>query len=238
MKSLHSEEFNHDQWASEYDEDVSDESHPIREGYDRVLDWVIQEANIKKNSTVLELGSGTGNLTLKIKECKKIVCVDVSAEMESVATSKTGHLEKEFIKNDILEVFESDLGIFDAVISTYTIHHLTEIEKHELFSEIWRILSPSGVAIFGDLMVEDEGKKNERIKYYNDHNQDEVASAIEDEYFWNIEKCTQKLISIGFNIEVIRFSDLSFGIAAKKTRPNKTLDSTKEAAPHSLIPKS
>ena len=221
MKSLHVDQFNHDEWAEDYDLDVADESHPIREGYERVLDWVTHEAHIGEDSSVLELGSGTGNLTKRITECRKIVCVDISTEMEALAAAKTNHLPREFIKSDLLEVFESAIGTFDRIISTYAIHHLTEPEKSELFRKVWDCLSDGGLAVFGDLMVENRKVRQEKIRYYCDNGQEEVALAIEGEFFWDIEESIQKLNDIGFSMKIERFSDLSYGIAARKSINSK-----------------
>ena len=88
MKTLHADEFNHDPWASDYDRDVLDESNPIRAGYEAVLSWVIDEADIGSQKAVLEIGSGSGNLTGRIRECKSLLCVDISVEMEALALPK------------------------------------------------------------------------------------------------------------------------------------------------------
>ena len=67
---------------------------------------------------MLELGSGTGNLSELIASCGELVSVDVSENMEAIAKRKVLHLtNRRFIKADILEVFTQELGEFDAVAS-------------------------------------------------------------------------------------------------------------------------
>ena len=98
MRSKHVDDYNHDEWAEGYDADVSQEDNPIRAGYDALLDWVIQVADIRPDSRVLELGSGTGNLTVRIPVCGDLVCVDISQRMEEVARPKLAHLtQRSFI---------------------------------------------------------------------------------------------------------------------------------------------
>ena len=75
--------YNHDNLARNYDRQVQRTDDPIREGYEQVLDWVVAEANIDADTDVLELGSGTGNLTQRIASCASLVCVDISTEMEA-----------------------------------------------------------------------------------------------------------------------------------------------------------
>jgi len=217
MKSIHSDTFNHDNWAADYDEHVANERHPIRSGYSELLDWVILQAAIDSRKEVLELGSGSGNLSKRIKQCKRILCVDVSAEMETLSAPKTEHLDtRTFIKSDILEIFERDIGSFDVVVSSYTIHHLTDKEKKQLFSHIWQVLRSGGIAVFGDLMFENESAKNSILQSFRSSAYKDVADDIEAEFFWDIERAIRHLQSLGFDTEIKKFSRLSFGITARK----------------------
>ena len=43
MRSKHVNKFNHDEDALSYDQDVSNEAHPIRAGHSELLDWVAAE---------------------------------------------------------------------------------------------------------------------------------------------------------------------------------------------------
>ena len=218
MRSKHVSDFNHDDSAEGYDDDVKDESFPIRTGYAETLQWVFSNAEVVKDKRVLELGSGSGNLTEKIHQCSEIVCVDVSEEMEKLAREKLEHLKtRKFIADDILGVFDGELGSFHVVMSTYTIHHLLEEEKKMLFNKIWKVLEPGGVAIFGDLMLESKDLKKSQIEKYRKQGEDVTAEAIEEEFFWYVDESLLALEKLCFqSIRVKRFSDLSFGIKAVK----------------------
>ena len=209
--------FNHDADAADYDKDVRNEVDPIRTGYGDVLRWVIREAQITASSRVLELGSGTGNLSGLIASCGELVSVDVSENMEAIAKRKVQHLtNRRFIKADILEVFAQELGKFDAVISTYTVHHLTDQEKQRLFALVFDHLLPSGSAVFGDLMVQTSSEKETKIQQYLAKGDQATVQAISEEFFWSLDTAIGDLERLGFDVRAARFSDLSFGVIARK----------------------
>jgi len=73
MRSRYGEVYNHDDEADGYDLEVRNEKDPIRAAYDDVLRWVAQEARVISTSRVLELGSGTGNLSSLIPACGELI---------------------------------------------------------------------------------------------------------------------------------------------------------------------
>jgi hypothetical protein len=81
MRSAHGKVFNHDDEADGYDAEVRNEKDPIRAAYSNVLEWVVKEARIISTSRVLELGSGTGNLSSRIPRCSELVCVRRKGEL-------------------------------------------------------------------------------------------------------------------------------------------------------------
>jgi len=218
MRSKYADEFNHDEDAPEYDADVLREREdPIRTGYEDCLTWVIEKAKIQPTHVVLDLGSGTGNLSVRIMECNKLVCVDVSEKMSEIARPKLVHLsDVQFVHADVLEFFDQNNETYDAILSTYTIHHLLEDEKQLFFEQVWDALNPGGVAIFGDLMLESESRTYSKISEYVEKEQRWVAGAIMEEFFWFVDSAKLGLEQLGFAVEVERFSDLSWGICAQK----------------------
>jgi cyclopropane fatty-acyl-phospholipid synthase-like methyltransferase len=219
MRSANAEVFNHDSEASGYDQDVRDEADPIRSAYRDVLAWVVAEAKIDSDSRVLELGSGTGNLSRLISTCRELIAIDVSEKMEAIAKGKVGHLpNRRFIKADLLEVFGQPLGHFDAVISTYTLHHLIEDEKGYLFQKIFGCLAPGGRAVFGDLMVQNEAEKTAKIRAYLSAGDGATVDALRTEFFWIVDTAVAQLETLGFQVRTRRFSDLSYAVVAEKAR--------------------
>ena len=216
-RSANADVFNHDSEAADYDSAVQNEVDPIRTGYRDVLNWVVQQARISPTSRVLELGSGTGNLSKLIESCGELVSVDVSANMEAIAKLKLGHLaNRRFIKADMLEVFAQELGKFDAVISTYVVHHLTAQEKQRLFQLVFDCLLPGGRAVFGDLMLLKSSEREVKIRHYLAKGDRATAQAISEEFFWSLDLAIRDLECLSFQVSTARFSDLSYGVIAQK----------------------
>lgn len=215
MRSRHADRFNHDEDAAGYDRDVLDEADPIRTGYDALLDWVAKSAGLAPESRVLELGSGTGNLSLRLPDFAELVCVDVSEEMSRIAREKLSDREGvRWVASDLLEYFDASGPDFDAVVSSYAVHHLVEAEKQQLFGQIARRLRPGGRAVLGDLMFENSGARAKALDAYRAAGRGELADDIEDEFFWDVQTAVQGLHALGLEAETRRFSELSWGIRA------------------------
>jgi len=219
MRSEFVNKFNHDEDAPEYDQDVRNEAHPIRAGYDALLDWVAAETAVAGSGQILELGSGTGNLTLRLTPGAAVTCVDVSQEMQLLAQEKLPAERKvTYVQEDILAFFDQPREPFEAIVSTYTIHHLTEEEKALLFEKIAAALEPGGTAVFGDLMFKDDAAREAYQAMCRATGQEDLADDIDDEFFWNVETAVEKLQTLGFEVRTKQFSALSWGIAARRPR--------------------
>lgn len=216
MRSEFADKFNHDEDAFEYDQDVRNEAHPIRAGYSDLLDWVARQTAAAGSGPVLELGSGTGNLTQHLPSDAPLTCVDLSLEMMRIAQEKLPPDRKiTYVQEDMLAFFNQTRGPFSAVVSTYTIHHLTEEEKELLFEKIAAVLQPEGAVVIGDLMFKDEEAKAAYLAMCRANGQETLAEEIEDEFFWNLETAVKKWHDLGFDVQTRQFSDLSWGIAAR-----------------------
>jgi putative AdoMet-dependent methyltransferase len=210
MRSRYAEHFCHDADASRYDGDVLRESHPIRRGYSSVLSWVA--SRVRRDSRVLDLGAGTANLDVRLPPFRRLVCVDVSARMLEIGRGKLSGLPcVSFVVDDLLSFCSTTTDVFDHIVSTYAIHHLTDGEKSELLRCLPRLLERGGRAVFGDLMFADEREKA-RITERHRELRTGIDEDIADEYFWDIERTRTQMDGQEWRIEVQRFSELSYGI--------------------------
>jgi putative AdoMet-dependent methyltransferase len=216
VRSRHVDEFDHTGLEGVYDADVLNESDPIRAGYAETLAWVVEQAQIIPDSAVVDLGAGTGNTAALITAARHVTCVDVSAAMMERARPKLAHLSSvEYVVADLLEFFDQPRR-FDRLVSTYAVHHLTELEKAALLRFVGSSLAPGGVAVFGDLMFESrEAEQALRETYAGE----EVVVSFDEEYFWYVDAVPAMAECAGVHVtDGRRFSELSWGI--KLERPS------------------
>lgn len=147
-----------DLWADGYDESVgmSDEdgSYPFA-GYKQILNTIYNRVLTGKCNTILDIGFGTGTLTGKLYEqgCR-IWGQDFSERMIELAKGKMP--EAELYQGDFSKGLVEELkqNRYDAVIATYSLHHLSEEQKIRLINDILPLLQDGGQFYIGDVAFE------------------------------------------------------------------------------------
>lgn len=96
----------------------------------------------------LDLGSGGGRLLGLVKAARpnaEAVAVDFSAAMlEVLRDSYRGDAKTSIVEHDLSTPLP-ELGKFDAVVSSFAIHHVTHERKRSLYREIFGVINPGGV---------------------------------------------------------------------------------------------
>lgn len=109
---------------------------------------VLLEQVPKSIKRVLDLGTGDGRLLSLVKiECPLVesVAIDFSPTMlEAAKTRFAGDAMVELIAHNLDEPLPN-IGSFDAVVSSFAIHHLSHERKRSLYTEIFDILEPGGI---------------------------------------------------------------------------------------------
>lgn len=113
------------------------------EGEATLLEFLPEETH-----RILDLGSGGGRLLSLVRACRpnaQFVALDFSpAMLETLSAQFAGDPSIAIVAHD-LEKTLPDLGRFDAVVSSFAIHHVPHARKRSLYSEIFEILVPGGV---------------------------------------------------------------------------------------------
>ncbi|MFH1126904.1 MAG: methyltransferase domain-containing protein [archaeon] len=136
-----------------------DEYLPRFPVYDKVMDIILKNTSIASGAKVLDVGVGTGNVSLRIFNmipCK-ITGIDVSCEMMKIAGKKAQAIGADM---EFVNVCASEIGLedtFDLAVAAFSIHHLKEDAKAEAFRRIYRSLKGGGRFILADVTVAVDG---------------------------------------------------------------------------------
>lgn len=133
--------------------ELSDHASAYLERADRVPHRAAGEATLIDELPhtvrhVLDLGSGDGRLlalVLNARPGAEGVAVDFSPHMlEQLGARFGANPSVRIVAHDLDRALPA-LGTFDAVVSSFAIHHLTHERKRALYQEIWAALEPGGV---------------------------------------------------------------------------------------------
>lgn len=197
-----------DLWADDYDisTEVSDEdgTYPFA-GYREVLNVIYNKVLEGGGKTVLDIGFGTGVLTSKLYDAGlRIYGQDFSEKMISAAQAKMPHAKLYF--GDFSQGLSQELtkNKYDAVIATYSLHHLTDEQKTELIRSLLPLLNDGGMIYIGDVAFEtraDMESCRERAGDEWDEDEiyfvfDEFKQTVPEAEFEKISHCAG-MISIG-----------------------------------------
>jgi len=139
--------------------------HAENPGLGRVVEAVIGKAGPDAVSEVLDLGCGSGQLSLPIsKSVRSVLAVDISPRMiellkSKVAESGCGNVHMQTAS--IQELNFSD-GSFDLIVSNYALHHLSDDQKRWVVGQAFHWLRPNGRMVFGDMMFGRGGSREDR----------------------------------------------------------------------------
>ncbi|MBD2209363.1 class I SAM-dependent methyltransferase [Nostoc linckia FACHB-104] len=109
---------------------------------------VLLEQVPKTVKRILDLGTGDGRLLALLKIDRpqaESIAVDFSATMLEAAKTRFAEDTTVKIIAHNLDQPLPELGTFDAVVSSFAIHHVTHDRKHSLYTEIFQILEPGGI---------------------------------------------------------------------------------------------
>lgn len=150
-------------WAAEYDKTVSlseqQGSYPFA-GYGDILSGIFAQAN-GKPAHILDIGFGTGALASALyDQGHRITGIDFSNEMIRLAKEKMpdARLVEWDMADGLPPAFEGEY--YDAIISTYALHHLEDSSKWLFLELLLQRLAPGGQLLIGDIAFRTQAEQN------------------------------------------------------------------------------
>ena len=144
-----------DQWAEDYEQSVAlsdaDDRYPFA-GYRDILDTICRNVLSQGAKDVLDIGFGTGTLSaaLYAQGCR-IYGQDFSARMIELAQAKMPDArlyQGDFSKGLVPELCAQQ---YDAIVATYSLHHLTDAQKIDFLRALLPLLKQDGCIFIGDV---------------------------------------------------------------------------------------
>ena len=178
--------------------------------YDETLSRVAYMALTREGDLVLDIGTGTGNLAVQLlrRGCT-VIGLDPSVRLLRMAVSKVtesaGYFQIVLCQAPFLQIpFRAQT--FDAIVSTYSIHHISDDTKRLAMREMKRVLKSKGRIVIGDVIFRDAVDKGRALLEYPD---------MEDEYQPTLDTFPDMFKNEGFVVEMEQVADTVWVVCAR-----------------------
>jgi ubiquinone/menaquinone biosynthesis C-methylase UbiE len=167
-------------WANEYDTTLGKVTR-----HQKLLNLVVRLSGVKRNNQVLDIGCGTGLLSLKFlnKTDCTITAIDSSAAMLEIfqeKIEKCNLTEKIHYLQQSAEDMDFEPGRFDIIAATVALHHVKD--KKPVIKKIHDYLKDGGRFVIGEIDLDTTGKLDDpkRLVRILDYLDKELLLAMKD----------------------------------------------------------
>jgi len=115
---------------------------------------LVEQVGLQAGQRVLDLGCGTGTLTLMLaRACREATVrgLDADSEVLKIARKKVAAADVDVeLSQGMAFAPPFEAGSFDRVVSSLLFHHLRRADKQRTFSKLRELLKPGGVLHIAD----------------------------------------------------------------------------------------
>lgn len=184
-----------DEWARNYEQSVEAKENFPFAGYSKVLETILDKSAVQSQMSVLDLGTGTGNLADNFNTVGcDVFGVDFSQNMLEKARIKVP--QATFIQADLLVDLPAEVNKqFDRIVSAYVFHEFALTTKVSILQRLSENnLHTNGLIVIGDVSFPSVAIREEaRKKWANQWD--------EDEHYWAADEVIEACAKISLNLQ-------------------------------------